>query len=331
MTGFIFVALIFKFTQFKRMKIISSTRGQHHQNSDQHPECPDRLTRLQSLFKRDYPQYLLSDYKKRNLSELPDIHDTLHLKNLINKATAYSTEHKYKYHSLDSDTAISSGTLESLEDAFGAITIACDNLITKQSNRLFCATRPPGHHAEYNKAMGFCFINWAYLSAHILSSDKSSKVLIIDFDVHHGNGTQNLIENHFRAQSQNNIFYASLHESPLFPGTGEIIQSKIASTQILNLPYPPNTKSSYFRELFTNKLLPFINQIKPDFFIISAGFDAHMDDPLSTAKLIEDDFEWIATQLNQYDLPMLSILEGGYNLDALENCVTAYLDAFFNL
>lgn len=306
-------------------KIFSNPTTPHHKNAETHPECPERLIRLHHAFTQDFSAFLNRDIPTVDLNQCPKIHDEAYFATLFGLATQQSHQDNHAYIQIDSDTALSNGTLNALEQSLGFVTSACKQILDHQAKRIFIASRPPGHHAEHDKAMGFCFINWAYLAASILHKETSKKVLIIDFDVHHGNGTEDLILKHKENQ---NIYYASLHETPLFPDTGLI---EHPSPQILNIPYPPHTKSVAFQNLVDNKLIPFLEQTAPEFIIISAGFDAHYDDPLSTAKLCEDDFERITRLICATGCPVISILEGGYNLDALENCVNAHLEALFDM
>ena len=302
-----------------------------HENGPHHPESPDRLKRLLDLFKRDYAANLMPNPAPISLHECPSIHDKSYFSNLIKIATALTHSHStLTSHQIDSDTALSQGSLGALEQCLGVITHASQTLIDQESQCIFCSMRPPGHHAEHDKAMGFCFINWAFLAAILLGQSNKKRVVIIDFDVHHGNGTDDLTRRHCKA-GHDNIAYASLHESPLFPDTGLNNSTEKYTDHILNIPYAPYTKGNAFHDLWDQHIIPFVKAHNADYIILSAGFDAHTDDPLSTAQLSEDDFERLTYSICQLYLPILSILEGGYNLDALENSVTAHLDALLDM
>ncbi|MEE9453632.1 MAG: histone deacetylase family protein [Paracoccaceae bacterium] len=217
---------------------------------------------------------------------------------------------------LDPDTHMSAGSLNAAYRGVGAITTAVDMVIQGQAHNAFCAIRPPGHHAELKTPMGFClFGNIAIGAKHALEAHGLSRVAIMDFDVHHGNGTQNLVWDDAR------IFFASTHQMPLYPGSGAA-HERGAHDNVLNVPLDPDTGGAEFRAAMEAQILPAIDAFQPELILISAGFDAHRADPLANLNWVEEDFVWATNAL--CDLAdkhcagrVVSTLEGGYNLDAL--------------
>ena len=322
------------------MKIICSPLTKNHSNGLLHPESPERINRLLGLFKGDYSPYIVIPDVMDDIDcgVLAQLHEHDYALNIWNNAKGLTQSPDEKHLTIDNDTSMSNGSFDAIKMSLQMTLHATKLIKTGAETACFCATRPPGHHAEYDKAMGFCFYNWVYIAAAILTHEdeetckipNGKKALIIDFDVHHGNGTDDMVRKACTA-NQKNIGFISLHEHPNYPGTGLDVPEKQYPENILNIPYPPHTDSQAFFELWDGQVLSFIERFKPDYLILSAGFDAHIDDPLSEALLQEDDFERMVTSLSPYNLPVLSFLEGGYNLDALENCVTAHLDGLINM
>lgn len=311
------------------MKILYAEECANHKNADIHPECPERYETLMRLFKNDFKEELEAIVENAlSFDIVKELHKADYVDHILEVAGA---SHKNQnYIAIDGDTALSPNTLTALKSALAITIKATDHLKNKQEHSVFACTRPPGHHAEYGAAMGFCFFDWIFIAAHILTKDSDKRALIIDFDVHHGNGTDNLTRRACSAGNQQ-IAFISLHESPLFPDTGLDVPEKEFPDNILNIPYPPLTNGSKFFEAWDKQAIPFINTFRPDYLLISAGFDAHTNDPLSTAKLNENDFERIGASLAEQGIPLISFLEGGYNLEALENSVTAYLEGLKNM
>lgn len=226
---------------------------------------------------------------------------------------------------LDADTYMSPGTLAAAHRAVGGAVRAVDLVMSGEAQNAFVATRPPGHHAERETTMGFClFGNVAVAAKHALDHHGLSRVAIVDFDVHHGNGTQDLLEDDARA------FFVSSHQFPLWPGTGTADDTGPHDT-ILNLPLAPGTGGEGFRKIYEDKVFPAVTAFKPELLLISAGFDAHRDDPLADLRLTEDDFAWVTGRLCDLadDLcggRIVSCLEGGYNLMALAQSAAAHVD-----
>jgi acetoin utilization deacetylase AcuC-like enzyme len=227
------------------------------------------------------------------------------------------------WRSLDPDTHMSRGTLAAAYRAAGAVMRGVDLVLGGQAANAFAAVRPPGHHAESATAMGFCFFgNVAVAAKYALEHHGLARVAIVDFDVHHGNGTQDLVEDDAR------ILFCSTHQSPLYPGTGAADETGVGN--VLNVPLPEGTGGAGFRDVMSRLILPRIDQFEPELLLISAGFDAHRDDPLAGLMLDSDDFAWITAQL--CDLAarhcqgrVVSALEGGYDLAALGACAAAHV------
>lgn len=230
------------------------------------------------------------------------------------------------WRTLDADTHMSSGTLAAAWRAAGAVTRAVDAVMGGEAIRAFCAIRPPGHHAETETPMGFCFLgNVAIGAKHALDHHGLSRVAIVDFDVHHGNGTQDLV------QEDPRILFISTHQSPLYPGTGAHADTGPHDT-VLNLPLRAGTGSAAYRRVVTDHILPRIDAFAPQMILISAGFDAHRDDPLANLALTAEDFAWITRELcrladRHCAGRVVSSLEGGYDLDALGASAAAHVAA----
>ncbi len=224
---------------------------------------------------------------------------------------------------LDEDTFLSPGSINAALRGAGAICFALDQVYAGKARNAFCATRPPGHHAEAGKAMGFCLLNHVAIAArHAQAVHGAEKVAILDFDVHHGNGTQAIFEN------DPSVMYISSHQEPLYPGTGHSDETGVGN--ILNLPLPADSGSTEFRHAWSTFGLPALRTFAPDLILISAGFDAHEADPLAQLKLQFDDYDWITREICDYAEQackgrIVSVLEGGYNLEALGPCTRAHV------
>ncbi len=226
---------------------------------------------------------------------------------------------------IDGDTFAAPGSLEAAYRAAGAVVEAVNMVLDGEVGNAFCAIRPPGHHAERDRAMGFCLFNNAAIGAlHAIEARGLERVAIIDFDVHHGNGTQDIFERDAR------VFYGSTHEWPLYPGTGA--EHEVGLGNIANVQLPALTGSMEFREAFEVGVVMPMARFRPNLIIISAGFDAHGDDPLAQLLLHEQDFAWATEQLCRHakelcDGHVVSTLEGGYDLDALRRSTAAHVRA----
>ena len=232
---------------------------------------------------------------------------------------------KEGYVQLDGDTIISPGSKDAALRAAGALVAATDAVMAGEASNAFCAVRPPGHHAEPMRPMGFCLFNNVVVAArHARAQYGVRKVAVMDFDVHHGNGTET------QALADADLFYASTHQSPLYPGSG--MHNHAGHPNVVNAPLPPRSGSSEFRAAMSEQVLPAMRAFAPEFVIISAGFDAHQADPLAELKLTEDDFAWATEQLLQVAREhaagrLVSALEGGYDLDALGRSAQAHVRA----
>ena len=231
------------------------------------------------------------------------------------------------YQALDAgDTVISPGSWNAVMRCVGAACAGVDDVVEGRAVNVFCATRPCGHHAEADRAMGFCVFNQAAIAAmHAQRAHGLQKVAVVDFDVHHGNGTQNSFFRH------PDLFYGSCHQSPFYPGTGARHESGVAGN-IVNVPLPRGCGSQMFRERMSEELLPALRRFAPELLIISAGFDAHHQDPLGGLAFTDDDFHWITRELMDATAAssqgrVVSVLEGGYSLEGLASGCVAHVRA----
>jgi acetoin utilization deacetylase AcuC-like enzyme len=231
---------------------------------------------------------------------------------------------------LGNDIIVSPGTWEALSHSIGGTTIAVNEVMRGLSENAFVAMRPPGHHAETARAMGFCFFNLAAVAArHAQAAHGAERIAIVDFDVHHGNGTQQIF------WSDPTVLYASTHQMPFYPGTGAVSERGEHNT-IVNAPLPEGASSKAFRETMESKILPRVDSFAPDLIVISAGFDAHRFDPIGGLHLEVADFTWITNKLMEIaqrraNNRVVSILEGGYDLVALARCVSAHVQTLMGV
>ena len=300
--------------------LITSNTYQNHNTGDGHPEKIDRVTAIIDNFKKLNNKNLIwkkpSKYKKKLL-------ENTHNKDYINFVEKSFPEKGLFF--LDGDTIVSPGSKEATADAVGSIITAIDGVQNKEFHNAFCAVRPPGHHAERNKAMGFCIYNNVAVGAHyLLEKYKFNKVAIVDFDVHHGNGTQNIFYDNEK------VLYISTHQYPYYPGTGAE-KEKGKYNNIFNIPLPAGTTSEEYLNAY-EFVLKKIKEFKPEFILLSAGFDAHKDDPLAQLQLTSKDFYNLTKRtLNLAKLycegKVVSILEGGYDLNALQESTEMHVNA----
>lgn len=229
---------------------------------------------------------------------------------------------------LDPDTVLSAGTWEAALRAVGAGLHAVDEVMTGKARNAFCQVRPCGHHAERARAMGFClFSNIAIAGLYARKKHGAERIAVVDFDVHHGNGTQDIF------WSDKDLYLASTHQMPLYPGTGA--KSEVGVGNICNAPLRPGDGGAEFREAFEQRVLPSLRAFSPDVVLISAGFDAHEDDPLASLRLKEADFAWATQKLveiadKQAGGRVISMLEGGYDLAALARSVAVHVHALMD-
>ncbi|MDA8804951.1 histone deacetylase family protein [Candidatus Pelagibacter bacterium] len=300
--------------------LITSDTYQNHNTGDGHPEKIDRVTVVVDNFKKlDNKNLIWKKPSKFNRSLLEITHNSDYI-NFVEKSFP---EKGLSF--LDGDTIVSPGSKDATLDAVGSIITAIDGVQNKDFNNAFCAVRPPGHHAEKNKAMGFCIYNNVAVGAnYLINKYKLKKVAIIDFDVHHGNGTQDIFYDNEK------VLYISTHQYPYYPGSGTN-DEKGKHNNILNIPLPAGTTSEEYLNAY-EFVLNKIKEFKPEFILLSAGFDAHKDDPLAQLQLESKDFYSITKRTlelsKQYcDGKVVSILEGGYDLQAIQESTELHVKA----
>ena len=295
-----------------------------HDMGPGHPERPDRLRAIQlalaepefaSLERREAP---LADW-----SQVALVHPQSYIDQVI--ATAPATGRVQ----LDPDTAMNPSTLEAAQRAVGAACAAVDAVMGGDAKTAFCAVRPPGHHAEPERSMGFCIFNSVAIAAqHARAAHGLSRVAVVDFDVHHGNGTQAAF------WDDADLFYGSTHQMPLYPGTGAA--SETGAGNIHNFPLPPGAAGLAFRDACSDGLLPALEAFQPELLLLSAGFDAHENDPLAQLRLETSDYVWISEELlalagRHCQGRLVSSLEGGYDLGALVAATAAHVRALMTM
>jgi acetoin utilization deacetylase AcuC-like enzyme len=291
-----------------------------HDPGPYHPECPDRLrTVLRALEGEEFSPLLRESAPPATEAELARVHPARYIDSILAIRPPPGSSVP-----LDSDTVMSHGTVEAALRAAGGAMFAVDAVMEGWARRAFVATRPPGHHAEPALAMGFCFFANAALAArHAQARWGLRRIAVVDFDVHHGNGTQAA----FFADPD--LFYASSHQFPCYPGTGSEEERGVAGN-IVNAPLPPGATGTEFRAAWANRLLPALAASAPELLIVSAGFDAHKADPLAQLRLETADFAWITSRLvalaeEHCGGRLVSVLEGGYDLGALAASVSAHV------
>ena len=300
--------------------LITSDTYHHHNTGDGHPEKIDRVTAIIENFKRlDNKNLVWEKPNEFDESLLITTHSSDYIK-MVNNSFP-----KNGFNFLDGDTIVSPGSKDATKDAVGSIIAAIDGVEQKKYKNAFCCVRPPGHHAEKEKAMGFCIYNNVAVGANYLIKKYGyKKIAIIDFDVHHGNGTQDIFF------GNKNVLYVSTHQYPYYPGSGS--EKEVGKyNNILNIPLKAGTTGDEYLNAYEN-VLKKIQEFKPEFLLFSAGFDAHDNDPLAQLKLNSEDFYLITQRTLQISKSfcngnIVSILEGGYDLKALQESTQRHVDA----
>lgn len=304
-----------------------TTQLYYHQSCEEHdpgrghPECPERLRAvMQVLESEPFANLQRIEAPQVDLKMVANTHRQEYVDTVMNNVPTEGRVY------LDPDTSMSPKSAEAALRAAGGACAAVDAVMSGEARNAFCAVRPPGHHAEAAQAMGFCLFNTVAVAArHAREATGIEKVAVVDFDVHHGNGTQHSFE------KDPNLFYASSHQWPAYPGTGRVSDTGVADN-ICNLPLNPGDGTDAFRRGYRDQILPALRAFNPDLLIISAGFDAHARDPLASLTLSTEDFVWVTVELLRIardccDNRVVSCLEGGYDLNALAESTAGHVRA----
>tara|TARA_B100000579_G_scaffold437253_1_gene465875 strand:- start:868 stop:1800 length:933 start_codon:yes stop_codon:yes gene_type:complete len=290
-----------------------------HVSTLDYPECSDRVKNIIDLINKEG----LNNISIVRPSEVEkSLIYSAHSKEFVDETLSrFPSNNEIVF--LDQETPVSSGSLQATMRAAGAGIDAVNAIMKDETSNAFCIVRPPGHHACFDRSMGFCVFNNVAIAAHYLINNYNfNNIAIIDFDVHHGNGTQDIF------YENSKVHYYSTHQYPLYPGTGDI--NEVGVGNIINAPLSAGTDSSTYQKIFDERIMYNLDKQKPDFVIISAGFDAHKKDPLASINLTENDFQIITQKLkliaNKYcDGRIISMLEGGYDIQALEQSMLMHL------
>lgn len=282
-----------------------------HEPGYGHPESPKRLQAIFDIIEH-YEEAPLGTEQQVLLAHTPELFETIKALAPVDGIAQ-----------IDADTLMSPGSLDAALRGTGAACKGIDELMTGNFQHAFCATRPPGHHATANQAMGFClFNNIAIAALYAQQTYGLERIAIVDFDVHHGNGTQDIVK------GKEGLFYISTHQSPFYPGTGS--EAENSQANILNIPLSSGIGNSAYQQLFIEQVIPALQDFKPQLLLVSAGFDAHHEDPLAGLEFSELTYRWLGEELSSIakeycQSRMLSVLEGGYNIAALTKSIQAYL------
>jgi acetoin utilization deacetylase AcuC-like enzyme len=301
--------------------LISHPACLEHTNPPGHPERADRLRAIEQVLGQERFQFLSRDLAPcASFETIALCHSEHEIAEIRHRAPKEGFVH------IDADTSMSPGSLEAMLRSTGGALAATDAVMTGAAQNAFVATRPPGHHAESQRPMGFCFFNNVAIAARYAQRKYGiSRAAVIDFDVHHGNGTQEIF------WADPTVMYCSTHEMPLYPGTGAISERGERDT-IVNAPLRAGDDGAAFREAFEATILPRLKLFAPELVMISAGFDAHFRDPLANLNLKADDYRWVTQKLMEVadetaEGRVVSVLEGGYDLRGLAESVDAHVTA----
>lgn len=302
---------------------ISHTHCEKHVAGEEHPEAPERIGAIQNRLisgqMADFLRWL--DAQPATREQLIATHDTDYVDAIFSRNPIQDRVE------LDPDTFMMPHTLDAALHAAGSVVQAVNLVMEKKFKNAFCAVRPPGHHAEYDRAMGFCIFNNVAVGArHAINHYGLERVAIVDFDVHHGNGTEHI----FRQEPK--VLYASSYQHPYYPFS----DPGASHDNIIHIPLDAGTASSEFRQAISEQLIPELDRFQPQLLMISAGFDAHKEDPLAQLRLSDQDYTWITEQLmavakRHCEEKIVSVLEGGYDLDALGRAAFAHIRCLMKL
>ena len=300
--------------------LVTSDTYQNHNTGEGHPEKIDRVTAVIDNFRKLDNKDLIW---KKPINFDQDLLIKTHSLDYINQVQKSFPQNGFNF--LDGDTVVSPGSKDATKDAVGSILTAIQGVQNKDFKNAFCAVRPPGHHAEKEKAMGFCIYNNVAVGAnYLIEKYKYNKIAIIDFDVHHGNGTQDIFYDNEK------VLYISTHQYPYYPGSGSE-KEKGKYNNIFNIPLEAGTTAVEYLNAYEH-VLNKLKEFKPEFLLFSAGFDAHIDDPLAQLRLSSEDFYTLTKRTLEISKPfcngnVVSILEGGYDLKALQDSTQRHVDA----
>lgn len=304
--------------------LITHPSGLLHATPPGHPERADRLRALDRIFEQE--KFSNLQRESAPLGERDDV-IRVHPADFVDAmAEAIPAEGLVR---IDSDTVLTPGSWEAVMRAVGGACYGVDEVVARKVNNAFVAMRPPGHHCETRRPMGFCLLNQAAIAArHAQAVHGLGRVAVVDFDVHHGNGTQEIF------WADDSVLYCSTHEMPLYPGTGAVSETGAANT-IVNAPLRSGDDGAKFKEAMESRILPRLDAFGPELIIISAGFDAHVRDPLASLRLVDTDFAWATRRLmdiadKHAEGRVVSILEGGYDLEGLASSAAAHVTALMH-
>lgn len=305
-------------SEFMTTLLVNQPQGMDHVTPPNHAECPERLTAIANALSADrFDTLERRDAQSIDLAIAELVHAPGYLE-MLRQARPMEGIGK-----LDTDTFMSRDSFEAASSAVGAGLMALEAVVLGEVDNAFCAIRPPGHHAEIDRPMGFCLVNnIAIVAREAQRKYGAERIAIVDFDVHHGNGTQDIFK------QDASVFYASTHQMPLFPGTGSRKETGVGN--IVNVPLPTESGTREMREAYNELIFPALRNFSPDLLLLSAGFDADKRDPLAQLEWVPDDFSWVTGKLmdiadRKCEGRIVSMLEGGYDMDGLAEGVAAHV------